>query len=342
MPDFRKGYLAAPDRYATMEYRRCGNSGLKLSALSLGMWHNFGNLTPYAQMRDIVCTAFDHGVTHFDLANNYGPEYGEAERNMGRLHIDYLRPYRDELVISTKAGYDMGRAPMAITGAASTCSRLLTRVSSAWAWIMWTSSINRMDSETPLDETMGALASAVEQGKALYVGLSRYDEPTLRRATEILDARHVPYVINQYRYNILERGIVDDGSLAASAELRRGIITFSPLAQGLLTSRYLDGVPADSHVAHDPRYLKRSALTPEVHARLVALDRIARDRGQTLAQMALSWQLHDPRVTGVLIGASRPGQIFENLKALDEEGWSPEELASIDEAALGKAFEAEK
>lgn len=168
-----------------------------------------------------------------------------------------------------------------------------------------------MDSETPLDETMGALASAVEQGKALYVGLSRYDEPTLRRATEILDARHVPYVINQYRYNILERGIVDDGSLAASAELRRGIITFSPLAQGLLTSRYLDGVPADSRMAHDPRYLKRSALTPEVHARLVALDRIARDRGQTLAQMALSWQLHDPRVTGVLIGASRPGQILE-------------------------------
>lgn len=342
MPDFRKGYLAAPDRYAMMEYRRCGNSGLKLSALSLGMWHNFGNLTPYAQMRDIVCTAFDHGVTHFDLANNYGPEYGEAERNMAVSSETTFVPTGTSSSFRPRRAMTCGRAPMAITGAASTCSRLLTRGSSAWAWIMWTSSINRMDSETPLDETMGALASAVEQGKALYVGLSRYDEPTLRRATEILDARHVPYVINQYRYNILERGIVDGGSLAASAELRRGIITFSPLAQGLLTSRYLDGVPADSRMAHDPRYLKRSALTPEVHARLVALDRIARDRGQTLAQMALSWQLHDPRVTGVLIGASRPGQIFENLKALDEEGWSPEELASIDEAALGKAFEAEK
>lgn len=342
MPDFRKRYLAAPDRYATMEYRRCGDSGLKLSALSLGMWHNFGNLTPYGQMRDIVCMAFDHGITHFDLANNYGPEYGEAERNMGRLIRDYLRPYRDELVISTKAGYDMWPGPYGDHGSRkyllASLDQSLERMGLDYVDIFYH---HRMDPETPLEETMGALASAVEQGKALYVGLSRYDEPTLRRATEILDARHVPYVINQYRYNILDRGIVNDGSLAASAELGRGVITFSPLAQGLLTSRYLDGVPADSRMAHDPRYLKRSALTPEVHARLIALDRIARGRGQTLAQMALSWQLQDSRVTSVLIGASRPEQVLENLKALDGEAWSAEELACVDEAAFGGGPKAE-
>lgn len=251
MPDFRKQYVAALTRYANMEYRRCGASGLKLSAVSLGMWHNFGKLTPYGQMRSIALTAFDNGITHFDLANNYGPGYGEAERSMGRLLHDYLRPYRDELIISTKAGYDMWPGPYGDHGSRkyllASLDQSLERMGLDYVDIFYH---HRMDPETSLEETMGALASAVEQGKALYVGLSRYDEPTLRRATAILEERHVPYVINQYRYSLLDRSIELDGTKAASAELGRGIITFSPLAQGLLTDRYLDGVPADSRMAH--------------------------------------------------------------------------------------------
>lgn len=335
MPDFHKDYVADPGRYDAMTYRRCGRSGLKLSAVSLGMWHNFGKLTPYETMRDIVCTAFDHGVTSFDLANNYGPEYGEAERSMGRLLCDYLRPYRDELVISTKAGYDMWPGPYGDHGSRkyllASLDQSLERMGLDYVDIFYH---HRMDPETPLEETMGALASAVEQGKALYVGLSRYDEPTLRRATAILEERHVPYVINQYRYNLLDRSIERDGTKAASAELGRGIITFSPLAQGLLTDRYLDGVPADSRMAHDPRYLKRSALTGEVHDRLVRLNKIAQARSQTLAEMALAWQLRDPAITSVLIGASRPEQVLDNIHALENRAFSADELAAIDEACL--------
>lgn len=335
MPDFRKQYVAAPTRYANMEYRRCGASGLKLSAVSLGMWHNFGKLTPYEQMRSIALTAFDNGITHFDLANNYGPEYGEAERSMGRLLHDYLRPYRDELIVSTKAGYDMWPGPYGDHGSRkyllASLDQSLERMGLDYVDIFYH---HRMDPETPLEETMGALASAVEQGKALYVGLSRYDEPTLRRATAILEERHVPYVINQYRYNLLDRSIERDGTKAASAELGRGIITFSPLAQGLLTDRYLDGVPADSRMAHDPRYLKRSALTGEVHDRLVRLNEIAQARSQTLAEMALAWQLRDPAITSVLIGASRPEQVLDNIHALENRAFSADELAAIDEACL--------
>lgn len=319
-----------------MEYRRCGASGLKLSAVSLGMWHNFGKLTPYEQMRSIALTAFDNGITHFDLANNYGPEYGEAERSMGRLLHDYLRPYRDELIISTKAGYDMWPGPYGDHGSRkyllASLDQSLERMGLDYVDIFYH---HRMDPETPLEETMGALASAVEQGKALYVGLSRYDEPTLRRATAILEERHVPYVINQYRYNLLDRSIERDGTKAASAELGRGIITFSPLAQGLLTNRYLDGVPTDSRMAHDPRYLKPGALTDAVHEKIVRLNEVAVNRGQTLAEMALSWQLRDPDITTVLIGASRSSQVIDNLKALENCEFSEDELALIDEICVG-------
>ena len=336
MPDFRKTYLAAESRYDTMSYRRCGNSGLKLPAVSLGLWHNFGELTPYSQMADIALTAFDNGITHFDLANNYGPHYGEAERNFGKLLKDYLSPYRDEMIISTKAGYDMWPGPYGDHGSRkylmASIDQSLERMGLDYVDIFYH---HRMDPETPLHETMGALASIVQQGKALYVGLSRYDEPTLREAVKILEECHCPYVINQYRYNIFDRGIADDGSKAATAELGRGIITFSPLAQGLLTNRYLDGVPTDSRMAHDPRYLKADALTPEKHAKIVALNEVAQGRGQSLAEMALAWQLRDPEITSVLIGASRPQQILDNIKALDNCEFSDEELAKIDEIALG-------
>ena len=333
-PVFHKDYEPSPARYDSMEYRRCGRSGLKLPAVSLGCWHNFGDLTPYDQMKSLVFTAFDHGITHFDLANNYGPEYGAAERNMGRILHEYLAGHRDELVISTKAGYDMWPGPYGDHGSRkyllASLDRSLERLGLDYVDIFYH---HRMDPETPLEETMGALASAVEQGKALYVGLSRYDEPTLRRACRLLEERHVPYIINQYRYNIFDRTIERDGTLEASRELGRGVITFSPLAQGLLTDRYLDGVPEDSRMAHDPRYLKPAALTPEVHSKIVALNDIAANRGQTLAQMALAWQLRDDNVTSVLIGASKPQQIVDNIAALENTAFTEDELEAIDEAS---------
>ena len=333
-PVFHKDYEPSPARYDSMEYRRCGRSGLKLPAVSLGCWHNFGDLTPYDQMKSLVFTAFDHGITHFDLANNYGPEYGAAERNMGRILHEYLAGHRDELVISTKAGYDMWPGPYGDHGSRkyllASLDRSLERLGLDYVDIFYH---HRMDPETPLEETMGALASAVEQGKALYVGLSRYDEPTLRRACRLLEERHVPYIINQYRYNIFDRTIERDGTLEASRELGRGVITFSPLAQGLLTDRYLDGVPQDSRMAHDPRYLKPAALTPEVHAKIVALNDIAANRGQTLAQMALAWQLRNDDVTSVLIGASKPQQIVDNIAALENTAFTEDELEAIDETS---------
>ena len=334
-PVFHKDYEPSPARYDSMEYRRCGRSGLKLPAVSLGCWHNFGDLTPYDQMKSLVFTAFDHGITHFDLANNYGPEYGAAERNMGRILHEYLAGHRDELVISTKAGYDMWPGPYGDHGSRkyllASLDQSLERLGLDYVDIFYH---HRMDPETPLEETMGALASAVEQGKALYVGLSRYDEPTLRRACRLLEERHVPYIINQYRYNIFDRTIERDGTLEASRELGRGVITFSPLAQGLLTDRYLDGVPQDSRMAHDPRYLKPAALTPEVHAKIVALNDIAANRGQTLAQMALAWQLRNDDVTSVLIGASKPRQIQDNIAALENTAFTEDELEAIDKASF--------
>ena len=326
-----RSYSPAETRYDSMRYNRCGVSGLKLPAVSLGFWHNFGDLNTYEQMKSLVFTAFDAGITHWDLANNYGPEYGAAERNAGRLLHDYFCSHRDELVISTKAGYDMWPGPYGDHGSRkyllASLDQSLRRMGLDYVDIFYH---HRMDPETPLEETMGALASAVTQGKALYVGLSRYDAPTLERAAAILDGLHVPYIINQYRYSIFDRTIEQDGTKELSERLGRGIITFSPLAQGLLTNRYLDGIPADSRIAHDPRFLKADNLTGVVHRQIVDLNAIAERRGQTLAEMALAWLLHRG-VTSVLIGASKPQQILDNVAALANTEFSDEELAAIDE-----------
>ena len=326
-----RSYSPASDRYDTMTYNRCGASGLKLPAVSLGFWHNFGDLNTYEQMKALVFTAFDHGITHWDLANNYGPEYGAAERSAGHLLHDYFRAHRDELVISTKAGYDMWPGPYGDHGSRkyllASLDQSLQRMGLDYVDIFYH---HRMDSETPLEETMGALASAVQQGKALYVGLSRYDAPTLERATAILDEMHVPFIINQYRYSIFDRSIEQDGTKELSERLGKGIITFSPLAQGLLTDRYLNGIPDDSRIAHDPRFLSKERLTGTVHQQIVDLNEVAAGREQTLAEMALAWLLHNG-VTSVLIGASKPQQILDNIGALANTSFTAEELAKIDE-----------
>ena len=283
-------YQAAQDRYNTLPTRRCGNSGLLLPAVSLGLWHNFGDTAPYENMRALCRTAFDNGITHFDLANNYGPEPGAAERNFGRILHDDLGVYRDELIISTKAGYEMWDGPYGNWGSRkyllASLDQSLRRMGLDYVDIFYH---HRMDPNTPLEETMGALAQAVRSGKALYVGLSNYDGPTLEKATAILDELHVPFIINQNRYSIFDRTIENNGLKAMAARLHKGIITFSPLAQGLLTNRYLQGIPADSRVHTDGRFLKEKDITPEKIAQINALNDIAQARGQTLAEMALAW-----------------------------------------------------
>ena len=306
-------YAPATTRYDTMLYKRCGASGLKLPAISLGFWHNFGDITPYDQMKALVLTAFDHGITHFDLANNYGPEPGAAEKNAGRLIRQYLAAHRDELVISTKAGYEMWSGPYGDWG-----SRKY---------------LHRPDPETPLEETMGALAQAVASGKVLYVGLSNYDGLQLERAATILDELHVPFIINQNKYNIFDRTVERNGLKDTAKHLGKGLITFCPLAQGLLTDRYLNGIPADSRVAHDPRFLHADDVT-RVHGQIMALNEIAKQRGQTLAEMSLAWLLHDDAVTSVLAGASKPQQIIDNIGALKNTDFSDEELKAIDEISM--------
>ena len=327
-------YQAAQDRYERMPYRRCGSSGLMLPAVSLGLWHNFGDTAPYENMRALCRTAFDHGITHFDLANNYGPEPGAAERSFGQILRDDLGVYRDELVISTKAGYEMWDGPYGNWGSRkyllASLDQSLQRMGLDYVDIFYH---HRMDPNTPLEETMGALAQAVRSGKALYVGLSNYDGPTLEKAAAILDELHVPFVINQNRYSIFDRTIENNGLKETAARLHKGIITFSPLAQGLLTNRYLHGIPADSRVRTDGRFLKESALTEEKLAQIRALNDIAASRGQTLAEMALAWILKDGQVTSVLIGASRPEQILDNIKALDNTSFTAEELNAIDRAS---------
>lgn len=328
-----RSYAPAPGRYDSMRYNRCGNSGLKLPAVSLGFWHNFGDLNAYEQMKALVFTAFDAGITHWDLANNYGPEYGAAERSAGRLLHDYFRAHRDELVISTKAGYDMWPGPYGDHGSRkyllASLDQSLTRMGLDYVDIFYH---HRMDPETPLEETMGALASAVNQGKALYIGLSNYDGPTLERAAAILDELHVPFIINQNRYSIFDRTIERNGLKETCERLGRGLITFSPLAQGLLTNRYLDGIPEDSRIARDSRFLKAERLTGVVHQQIVDLNAIAAERGQTLAEMSLAWLLHRG-ATSVLAGASKPQQILDNIKALDNTDFTPDELTAIDEIA---------
>ena len=329
-------YIASEKRYDTMAYNRTGNSGLKLPAVSLGLWHNFGDTANFENMKKMCFTAFDNGITHFDLANNYGPSEGTAEINFGRILKEDLGKYRDELIISTKAGYYMWPGPYGDWGSRkyllASLDQSLKRMGLNYVDIFYH---HRMDPETPLEETMGALATAVQSGKALYVGLSNYDGPTLEKATAILADLKVPFVINQNRYSIFDRKIEENGLKETSARLGKGIIAFSPLAQGLLTNRYLKEIPADSRIRTDSRFLKENALTPERLNQIKALNDLAAQRGQSLAQMALSWVLRDGIVTSVLAGASRPEQVIDNIKAVENTKFTDDELALIDKISLG-------
>ena len=328
-------YNASEKRYENMAYNRCGNSGLKLPAVSLGLWHNFGDTSSYETMKQICFTAFDNGITHFDLANNYGPEPGSAEKNFGRIIKEDLGQYRDELIISTKAGYDMWPGPYGNWGSRkyllASLDQSLERMGLEYVDIFYH---HRMDPETPLEETMGALAQAVTSGKALYVGLSNYDGETLERATAILEDLRCPFIINQNRYSIFDRTIENNGLKETAARLGKGIIAFSPLAQGLLTNRYLNGIPEDSRIMTDGRFLKKEVLTEERLQQIRNLNGIAAGRGQTLAEMALSWVLRDGIVTSVLVGASRPGQVLDDIRAIQNVEFSQEELAKIDSVIL--------
>lgn len=324
-------YQASPDRYQTLPYHRCGSSGLKLPAISLGLWHNFGDTASYENMQQLIFTAFDNGITHFDLANNYGPAPGSAEINFGRILKENLLPYRDEILISTKAGYEMWDGPYGNWGSRkyilASLDQSLRRMGLEYVDIFYH---HRMDPETPLEETMGALAQAVTSGKALYVGLSNYDGATLEKASAILEDLHCPFIINQNRYSIFDRTIEQNGLKDTAKRLSKGIIAFSPLAQGMLTNRYLNGVPSDSRIKTDGRFLQETALTEERLEQIKKLDELAAKRGQTLAEMALSWILKDGVVTSVLIGASKPSQILDNIKAVQNTIFSAEELEQID------------
>ena len=328
-------YTPAKKRYETMEYNRCGESGLMLPKVSLGLWHNFGDTSDYENMKQLCFTAFDNGITQFDLANNYGPVYGSAERNFGKILKEELMPYRDELIITTKAGYDMWEGPYGNWGSRkyllSSLDQSLKRMGLDYVDIFYH---HRMDPETPLEETMGALASAVQSGKALYVGLSNYDGPTLEKAEAILRDLKCPFVINQNRYSIFDRTIEKNGLKDTAKKLEKGIIAFSPLAQGLLTDRYLKGIPEDSRIMTDGRFLKKSALTEEKLVKIRELNGLAAGRGQTLAEMALSWILKDGIVTSVLVGASKPEQVLDNIKAIQNTEFTEEELRKIDELSL--------
>lgn len=324
-------YEASNTRYDKMAYNQTGKSGLKLSAVSMGLWHNFGDNADYENMRVLCHTAFDNGITHFDLANNYGPEPGAAERNFGKILKQDFSAYRDELIISTKAGYDMWEGPYGNWGSRkyllASLDQSLSRMGLDYVDIYYH---HRPDPNTPLEETMGALASAVEQGKALYVGISNYDGARMKEAAKILNDLHVPFVINQNRYSILDRSIENNGLKQAAAELGKGIIAFSPLAQGMLTDRYLNGIPEDSRIRTDGRFLKENSITEEKLNQIRALNAIAAERGQTLAEMALAWILRDGVVTSVLAGASKPSQILDNLKCIENTTFTDEELRKID------------
>lgn len=330
-------YTASETRYDTMPYHRTGNSGLKLPAVSLGLWHNFGNTGNFENMRQMCFTAFDNGITHFDIANNYGPPEGAAEINFGRILKEDLHAHRDEMIISTKSGYWMWPGPYGEWGSRkqllSSLDQSLKRLGVDYVDIFYH---HRPDPNTPLEETMGALATAVQSGKALYVGLSNYDGPRMEQAAAILTEMRVPFVINQNKYSIFVRTIEENGLKDTAAKLGKGIIAFSPLAQGLLTDRYLKGIPADSRIKTDGRFLKEAALTDQRLEQIRKLNDLAAERGQTLAQMALSWVLRDGIVTSVLAGASRPEQVLDNIKAAQNTHFTEEELALIDQISLGK------
>ncbi|MGS0743132.1 L-glyceraldehyde 3-phosphate reductase [Glaciimonas sp. GG7] len=325
-------YHAANNRYEQMQYRFCGRSGLKLPLLSMGLWHNFGDSTPLALQREMVHTAFDHGITHFDLANNYGPPYGSAEINFGRILKEDLKPYRDELIISTKAGWDMWPGPYGQGGGSrkyvlASLDQSLQRLGLDYVDIFYS---HRFDPETPLEETMSALATAVQQGKALYVGVSSYSPEKTQEAASLLREWKIPCLIHQPAYNMFNRWI-EKGLLDALEAEGMGCITFTALAQGLLTDKYLNGIPADARVNRaGGGSLQQAHLSTENLARVKALNAIAETRGQSLAQMALAWVLRDPRVTTTLIGASSPAQIVENVAALRRLDFTAVELAAID------------
>lgn len=328
-------YIADKDRYNKLEYARCGKSGLKLPRVSLGLWHNFGDNNDFKTMQKLCFTAFDNGITHFDLANNYGPPYGSAEINFGRILRQDLKKYRDELLISTKAGYDMWEGPYGNWGSRkyliASLDQSLKRMGLEYVDIFYH---HRMDKDTPLEETMGALNQIVQSGKALYVGLSNYDGETLAKASEILTQMHCPFIINQNRYSIFDRTIENNGLKEMAHKLNKGIIAFSPLAQGLLTDRYLKGIPEDSRIKTDGRFLKAEILTEKKLIQIANLNEIAKQRGQSLAQMALAWILKDNIVTSVLIGASKSEQILMNLEAMNNIAFSSEELKLIDDNSL--------
>jgi L-glyceraldehyde 3-phosphate reductase len=326
-------YVAAPDRYDSMTYRRSGRSGVQLPAVSLGLWHNFGHDRPIETQRATLLRAFDLGITHFDLANNYGPPYGSAETNFGRIFAEDLRPHRDELFLSTKAGYDMWPGPYGQWGSRkyllASLDQSLARMGVDYVDVFYS---HRFDPDTPLEETMGALDAAVRAGKALYVGISSYSASRTADAARILRQLGTPLLIHQPSYSMLNRWIEAD-LLATLEEHGIGCIAFSPLAQGMLTSKYLDGVPPDSRAARESS-LSRELLNEQNIAHVRALNEIARARGQSLAQLALSWALRDERVTSVLIGASSVAQLEDNVAALDNLSFTGEELAKIDQYAV--------
>ena len=325
-------YVPDADRYSRIDYRRSGRSGIRLPEISLGLWQNFGHTRPLEDSRAIVLRAFDMGITHFDLANNYGPPYGSAEETFGRIMASDFAPYRDELIISTKAGWDMWPGPYGDLGSRkyllASLDQSLGRMGLDYVDIFYS---HRFDPDTALEETMGALASAVGQGKALYAGISSYNSAQTKNAAAILRAVGTPLLIHQPSYNMLNRWIEDDGLLDVLAAEGAGCIVFSPLAQGVLTGKYLTGIPEGSRATHS-RYLSPAQITPETLAKVRALNEIAKRRGQPLAQMALAWTLRDPRVTSAVIGVSSIAQLEENRAALDRQDFSPSELDEIDRA----------
>lgn len=323
-------YQACKNRYGTMKYNRCGRSGLKLPAISLGLWHNFGSIDSFETMKEMCFTAFDHGITHFDLANNYGPVPGSAEENFGRILKSDLMPYRDEMIISSKAGYEMWDGPYGNFGSRkylmASVDQSLRRMGLEYVDIFYH---HRPDPETPLEETMEALSDIVRAGKALYVGISNYDSGDMKKAAKILRENHTPLLINQVRYNMFDRHIEEDGLPKNSVEEGVGIICFSPLAQGLLTNRYLNGIPEGSRATRN-HFLKEESITLELVGKIKALDEIAKRRGQSLAEMALSWVLREEGMTSVLIGASSKEQILENITFIEKLEFTEEELRQIE------------
>lgn len=323
-------YQAAPDRYKKMQYRRCGNSGILLPMISIGLWHNFGHANNVEIGREILRTAFDNGVTHFDLANNYGPPFGSAEENFGHIFQRDFKPYRDELILSTKAGWDMWPGPYGNLGSRkyliASIDQSLKRMGVDYVDIFYH---HRPDPDTPLEETMGALDQIVRQGKALYVGVSQYGPELTESAYEILKDLGTPLFIHQPRYNILDRW-VEDGLMDVLGDKKVGSIAFSPLEQGILTSKYLKEIPADSRAKKDARYLNSDNIKPEIIAKVSKLNEIAQNRGQSMAQMAIAWLLKDERITSVLVGASSAKQMLDNVKATENLKFDSSELEAIE------------